>query len=55
MHFFVPIAYAHESPLNVHADVSSKAKGLNHDLSLQPHQYFVNASSAGSAYLYRFT
>ena len=39
------IAYAQMLILNVHADVSKEASGLNIDVILHPHLYFVYASS----------
>ena len=35
-------------PLNIHADVTSGAKGLDFTLSLHPHPYIVRANSEGS-------
>ena len=40
--------YAQMPLINVHADVSSEAGGLNFGLRLHLHPYFVNASSEGS-------
>ena len=40
--------YAQKSPLNAHADVSGRARGLNFSRSLHPHQNFVPVSSKGS-------
>ena len=39
--------YTLKAPLNSHADVSTKARGLNFGLSLYLHLYFVYASSKG--------
>ena len=42
------MAYAQESPLNAHVDVTSGARGINPGLSLQLYLYFAYASSEGS-------
>ena len=50
------IIYAQKLPFNIHADVSSRARGINCGLSLHLYPCFVNASSGGlgeSAYLRR--
>ena len=44
----VLIAYAQNPPLNVHADVSGEAIGLNFGRCLHLHQNFVYASNEGS-------
>ena len=47
--FFVFIAYALILLINVRADVSSEARGLNVCLSFHLHPYFVYGSSEGSS------
>ena len=37
-----------KSPLKVHADVSGGVRGLNFDVSLHLHPYFVYVNSQGS-------
>ena len=44
----VLIAYAQISTINMHADVSSRARGLSFDTSLHLYSYFVYASSEDS-------
>ena len=41
------MAYEHKTSLNPHTDVSSKARGLNFDLSLPVHSFFVYAIVKG--------
>ena len=41
-------AYAQKPPLNINADIFSRARGLNLGLSLHKYTYFVNAKSKGS-------
>ena len=45
----VLITYVQMPLMNSHADISSKAKGLNFGLSLYLHSYFVYWSSKGSS------
>ena len=48
MIILVLIAYAQASPLNAHADISRRARGLNFGLSLPLLPYFVYARRKGS-------
>ena len=41
------IAHAQMSLVNTHADLSSKARGLNFSLNLHLHPYFVYVRSIG--------
>ena len=42
------LSYACKPPLNPHANISRRARGLIFDLSLPLHPYFVNARNEGS-------
>ena len=50
LHILVLIAYAQKPPLNVHANISSRAtcRDLIFDLTHHLHPYIVHASSEGS-------
>ena len=48
MRFWYYPIYTQTPPLNAHADVSSRARGLNFGQRLYLHPYFVYTSSKGS-------
>ena len=49
LHRFYCIAYAQKPPLDAHADIFSRTRGLNFGLSLHLHSNFVYASKEGSS------